>query len=194
MSVVVANLVMEHVEEKALASFPHRVLFWKWYVDDICCALPSQEVTPFLHHLNSIEPSIQFMCEIEKDHTLPFLDILLCHEQDGSIYTRVYHKPTHTHHYLDFSSHHPTARKAAVVHTLQCRAMAIPSSPNAVNQELLNITKVLTVNGYIERFISRVCQRPCTSSITRNHHTPDTAIVIPYISGLSEAVRRVLVM
>ena len=147
------------------------MLFWKRYVDDICCALPSQEVTPFLHHLNSIEPSIQFMCEIEKDHTLPFLDILLRHEQDGSIYTRVYHKPTHTHRYLDFSSHHPTAHKVAVVRTLQCRAMAISSSPNAADQELSNITEVLIANGYPERFISRVCQRPRTSSITRNRHT-----------------------
>ena len=110
----------------------------------------------------------------------------------GSISTSVYHKPTHTHRYLDFSSHHPTAHKVAVVRTLQCRAMAISSSPNAADQELSNITEVLTANGYPKRFISRVCQRPRTSSITRNHHTPDTSIVIPYISGFSEAVRRVL--
>ena len=51
---------------------------------------------------------------------------------------------------------------------------------------------MLTANGCPERFISRVCQRPRTSSITRNRHTPDTSIVISYISGFSEAVRRVL--
>ena len=57
-SVVIANMVMEHVEEQALSSFPQRVLFWKRYVDDVCCALAEHEVSSFLCHLNSIEPSI----------------------------------------------------------------------------------------------------------------------------------------
>ena len=42
-SVVIANMVMEHVEEQALSSFLQRVLFWKRYVDDICCALAESE-------------------------------------------------------------------------------------------------------------------------------------------------------
>ena len=35
-SVVVANLVMEHIEQRALATFLNEVRFWKLYVDDIC--------------------------------------------------------------------------------------------------------------------------------------------------------------
>lgn len=133
--VVVANLVMEYVEEKAFASFPHRVLFWKQYVGNSCCALPAQEITPFLHHLISMESSIQFTCEIEKDR---FLDVLMHHNQNGFIFPPVSIIRPHMytiHMYLDFSSHHPTAHKAAVVRTLQCRAMAISSSPDAANQE-----------------------------------------------------------
>ena len=48
------------------------------------------------------------------------------------------------------------------------------------------------MNGYPKKFISSVYQRPRTSSPTRDHHTSDTSIVIPYISGFSEAVRCVL--
>ena len=58
-SVVVANLVMEDVEERALESFPSPPRFWKRYVDDTFTALPKTLITPFLDHLNDIEPSIK---------------------------------------------------------------------------------------------------------------------------------------
>ena len=117
-SVTVANLVMEDVEARALSSFVPSPRFWKRYVDDTCCALPETDLPRFLAHLNSIEPTIQFTCEPEKDDRLPFLDVQLHHHLDGSISTSVYRKPTHTDKYLDFRSHHPLQHKASVVRTL----------------------------------------------------------------------------
>jgi hypothetical protein len=38
-SVTVANMVMEYVEEKALSTFPVKPIFWKRYVDDTFTAL-----------------------------------------------------------------------------------------------------------------------------------------------------------
>ena len=109
-SVVVANLVMEHVEKLAISSFVRKPCFWKQYVDDVCCSVQEYDVNDLLVHLNSIEPSIQFTCEVEKNRHLPYRDILLEHNLDGTISTRVYRKPTHTERYLDFSSHHPPAQ------------------------------------------------------------------------------------
>ena len=71
-SVTVANLVMEDIEERALSSFPFPPRFWKRYVDDTCCAIQSIDLDSFLEHLNSIESSIQFTVEKESDNTLPF--------------------------------------------------------------------------------------------------------------------------
>ena len=62
-------------------------------------------------HLNSIDACIHFTIEKESDGQLPFLDILLKREEDGSISTSVYRKATHTDHYLYFHSHHPAAHK-----------------------------------------------------------------------------------
>ena len=39
--VVVANLVMEDVEQEALFTFHTPPRFWRRYVDDTCTALPS---------------------------------------------------------------------------------------------------------------------------------------------------------
>ena len=86
-SVVVANLVMEHIEDRALSTSPGKVRFWKCYVDDVCCSLPKQDVTSFLSHLNSMDTSIQFTCEVEDNSLLPFLDVLLHHNDDPPVCT-----------------------------------------------------------------------------------------------------------
>ena len=61
----------------------------------------------YYDHLNSNEPCIQLMMEKESDGQLPFLDILLNREEDGSIGTSVHRKATHTDQYLCFHSHQP---------------------------------------------------------------------------------------
>ena len=57
-SVVVANLVMEDIEERALSTFHPPPHFWKRYVDDTCTALPVNQIHPFLDHLNRNEPYV----------------------------------------------------------------------------------------------------------------------------------------
>ena len=66
-SVVITNLVMEHVENKALATFPQKFQFWKRNIDDdiVCCLL-------------------QRMLLFVRGKTNPFLDILL-NTTNGSI-------------------------------------------------------------------------------------------------------------
>ena len=54
-SVTVADMVMENVEQHALASFSQPPLFWKRYVDDPCVAMLPSMVESFHKHLNSID-------------------------------------------------------------------------------------------------------------------------------------------
>ncbi len=92
----------------------------------MCTALSSNLVDSFHDHLNSIDPCIQFTIERESDGQLPFLDILLNREEDGSISTSATCKATHTD--LCFHSHHTASHKRAVVRTLMCRAEALSFS------------------------------------------------------------------
>ena len=82
-SVVVANLVMENIECRALSSFHTPPCFWRRYVDDTCTVLPRNLVESFHAHLNSIDPNTQFTFERESERELPFLDVLLTREDDG---------------------------------------------------------------------------------------------------------------
>ena len=73
-SVMVVNLVMEDMEERALSTCEPPPLFWKRYVDDVCAALSQAKVGSFTEQLDSIEPTIQFTVELEIDNKLPFPD------------------------------------------------------------------------------------------------------------------------
>ena len=101
-SVTIANLVMEDVKERAMGTTHIPFRFWKWYVDDTCTctALLVSKLQEFLSHLNGVKPSIQFTVETESEGKLPFLDVLLQCDLDGSILMTVYTKSTHTDRYL----------------------------------------------------------------------------------------------
>jgi hypothetical protein len=95
-SAVITNLVMEDVEQRALASVPVPLSFWKRFVDFVISAVSRNEINILLQHLNSIEPSIQFTVEREMDGHIAFLDLNVHRTEERKIETDVYRKPTHT--------------------------------------------------------------------------------------------------
>ena len=160
-------------------------------MDDTCTALPRDMVKSFHSHLNCIELCIPFTLEEEsEDRVLPFLDVQLCRDFDGTVTTSEYQKTTHTNQYLSFSAHHPVAHKVAVVKTLMSRANTLSSS-GVQGAEEEKIVDNLKENGYPFRFI---CKHLCPTRHKQgvDDKRPRTAVTLPYINGLSEAVRRIL--
>ena len=192
MSVTVADLVMEDVEQRALSSYPDPPPFWKRYVDDTCTALPPEQVQAFHTHINTVEPSIQFTLELENG-MLPFLDTEVTHHPDGSLCTKVYRKPTHTDKYLDFQSHHPLAHKVSVVQILHLRAERLCTFVNDRTEEELHVREALVNNGYPDTVLSL---SPPPTHHQHDDNTPpppppppDATVVIPYVNRTSEAIR-----
>ena len=66
-------------------------------MDDTCVIWPHgwEKLDLFLGHLNSLSDSINFTMEVEVDGWLPFLDILLSRNEDGSISHQVFRNKTH---------------------------------------------------------------------------------------------------
>ena len=107
---------------------------------------------PFLDHLNSLRHTIQFTMELEKDGSLPFLDILLTRKEDGSTDIEVYRKNTHTDQYLHYNCHHPQHVKRGVALCLFSHARTVAMGEN-VGKEVKHITGFLKANGYPEHVI-----------------------------------------
>ena len=96
-STIVANLFMEDLEIKALATPPSTPKIWKRFVDDTFAIIQKAHKDAFLDHINSIDSNIHFTYEDPKeDGSIPFLDMLITPDEEGRLNITVYRKPTHT--------------------------------------------------------------------------------------------------
>jgi hypothetical protein len=191
-SVVVAEIVMQKIEKKALATYKQPLPFWFRYVDDTITALPARKIKAFHKHLNKQNKHIQFTLEIEKDGKIPFLDCLVSRD-NNRLRTTVYRKPTNTDRLLDQSSYNPTSHKATTIKTLTRRAQLICDSADSLRTENEHLKSMFHKNNYSDKFIHTNTHRP------RNHReslidtsTPKAFISLPYIKGTSEIISRIL--
>ena len=189
-SVTVANLVMEDVEQRALNTCASPPAFWKRYVDDTFTVLPKGQVQQLHAHLNSIEPTIKFTVEMEQEGSLPFLDTRVIRNSDGSLTTTVFRK--YSDRYLDFDSHHRLAHKVAVARTLLTRADWICASVPYRDVEKRRITVALSSNGYPTALVKKSWHPTPHSTPPLELDTPKSVVVIPYVKHLSESIRRIL--
>jgi len=142
LSPIIANIYMEHFEQKALNSFPYTPEEWRRFVDDIFSKWShgKEKLDQFLNHINSLFDHTKFTIEIETVNQLPFLDILLT-KKEGKLGFQVFRKKTHTEGYLHANSHRHPKQKIGIITTLTTRAVII-SNLDHLNFELNHLHKV----------------------------------------------------
>ena len=122
---------------------------------------------------------------------LPFLDTLVKRKADGSLDISVYCKDTHTDRYLDFYSCHPNHVKNGLVKSLFKRAHSIVASNSDILSEVEHLKDTLRHNGYPNKVILSTANSTEMPIIREeDNEKPDATIVIPYVAGLGEAIRR----
>ena len=191
-SPIVCNLYMEHLEQIAITTAPHPPEWWYRYVDDTHTKLKKEHAQEFTDHLNSLDPDIKFTTEGEEDKSLAFLDTSTVIQADGSLEIKIYRKPTHTDQYLHFSSNHPLEHKFGVIQTLFHRAETVITNPQVVVEEKEHITQALSKCGYPPWVFDKI-NKPKSVKSNSNKDSTTTSkgqIVLPYIKGISEALRR----
>ena len=190
-SVVVAEIVMQNIEELALATYKRTLPLWLRYVDDTFTAVHKDEIDDFHEHLNGQNADIQFTKEIEENGKIPFLDCLVTRD-NNKLRTTIYRKPTHTDRLLDQSSYNPTSHKATTIRTLTRRAQLVCDSPDSLTDENKYLDNVFNKNNYNRDFIRHNTYRNSEPNATNTNATPVTTATIPYIKGTSETIARIL--
>ncbi|KAL3272683.1 hypothetical protein HHI36_014147 [Cryptolaemus montrouzieri] len=106
-----------------LLKIKFNVTFFKRFMDGCITCIPNDKINEMTEMFNSYHNKIQFTNEIEKDRTLNFLDMQIKHEQNDSILTNRYQKPTSTRRYLNYKSSVPNRYKKSMINGLVDRAM-----------------------------------------------------------------------
>ena len=200
-SPIVANLYMENFQQKAISTAPHPPYPWKRFVDDTFTIIESSQRRASLDHINSIDQHIQFTCEEQReDGSIPFLDILVMPNEDGSLSSTVYRKPIHTDLYLQWDSHHTFPSKYGVIGTLLHRAKTICSNPQLLKQEEDHLYRALTKCKYPAWALNRIRTKSRSQTKKKNSNNQKNTgmdiiqkphIVVPYHRGLSESFKKV---
>uniref|UniRef100_A0A5S6Q2U1 Reverse transcriptase domain-containing protein n=1 Tax=Trichuris muris TaxID=70415 RepID=A0A5S6Q2U1_TRIMR len=191
LSPILAEIFMEHFEEKAFRTAHPSITprFFKRYVDDMFSFTKAGEEELFLEHLNNMFPEyISLTIEKETDNKLPFLDSLVIRSAEG-FKTTVHRKPTHSDHYLDFSSHHHQSVMKRIINGMVDRAIAICDA-EFLEKQLKHITNTLRSNGYPGKLISSIIHRRMNMPQLQHPKEQQPVVVLPYYKGIGERIKR----
>ncbi|KAI8487986.1 hypothetical protein Bbelb_344340 [Branchiostoma belcheri] len=132
-----------------------------------------------------------------KDGRLPMLDVMMIRIPDNSITTDVFHKETHTNHYLLWSSNHPVHQKLGIVRTLMHRANTLIEDHTLRAAEKEKVRDALRHCGYPEWALKegdnnltngKKRNKDRTSENKERH--PASYAVLPYNKGVTERLKR----
>ena len=132
--------------------------------------IKARYLAAFILVLNSINGSIQFTVEEEKEGKLAFLDISINRNEDGTFEYGIYRKPIHTDRYIPSDSHHCGQHQQAAFHTMVHRLLTIPMSKQKFEEEKNYIKDVAYKNGYNENFINKIFKKH-ERNIDRENYT-----------------------
>jgi hypothetical protein len=183
---IVSNIFVEHSEDTA----DHKPAKWLRYVENTFVVWPHRpaRLQRFLHDLNNVRPS-NLRMKVEVNETLQFLDVLVT-KRGSKLAEKVYRKPTHIGRYLHFQSNHAYHVRRGVAYSLSSRAKVICQDKKNFNNEIKNVRHDLMLKEYPQEFVDSVMKPPRS-----NHPSSDTiyqgTVIIPYVKGISEKLRRV---
>ena len=116
-----------------------------------------QDALSLYSYINIQHPNIKFTMEREKNHKLPFLDVLLDNNSNQGIITSVFHKKTYTGLLTNFYSFVPFSYKLGLVRTLVDRTFKINNTWSGFHFDINNLSKTLSRNLFPSNVISREC-------------------------------------
>lgn len=182
-SPVLAELVLEDLEQTVLSRLKHRginVAFYHRYVDDCATAANIRHIDNILEEFNNYdrEGRLKFTIEHESEGNLPFLDLKIIRNSDGSLSFDWYHKDTWSGRYLNYNSYLPLNYKRNTVQILSNKILELADEKfHDKNFTLLQDT--LLENGYPTKFIKTFLRRQ-NNDTTPPQPKPSRYVSLPY--------------
>jgi hypothetical protein len=144
-----ANLFMAYFEETHVYTHHTPPRVWYRFIDDIFMIWENGQDTlnEFLNHLNNCHNTIKFTWDTSPTSVV-FLDTKVLIDENHRLYTTLYCKPTDSHSYLLYSSHHPMHLKNSLPYSQLLRVRRICSRQTDFDQNALMICSHFIKRGY----------------------------------------------
>lgn len=152
-----ADIFVGYYELLLFGKLSEPFIYFRYVHDTFATFTTESEVVNFFNKLNSLHKALSFTMEVEKDNSLPFLDVVVEHSREGFL-TSIYHKLTFTGLYMNWCAFAPTSRKISLIKTLVHRVLKICSSMR-LDSELENIRKIFLCNGYPKALINYIINK-----------------------------------
>ena len=195
---IFANVFLAYHESSWLKNCPPEIqpILYKRYVDDIFLLFNSiEQHKEFLNYINQQHPSMKFTDEVEKDNTLPFLDINIIRSSSETFSTSVYRKPTFSGVLTNYMSNIHEGYKTSLVFTILHRCWMICSSYEEFDIQIKKVTEIFLNNGY-PAFLVNSCIRGFLDKLFIKKPVKDNVpqkeirVVLPYLGKLSANIKR----
>ncbi|XP_044757911.1 uncharacterized protein LOC123316054 [Coccinella septempunctata] len=188
-----ANLIMEEIFCYVVETLKFYIPLIKFFVDDTLLLVPYDKIQYILDVFNSYHQKIQFTIEVEKDNSLPFLDLLIIRE-NSSIITDWYTKAISTNRCINFYSSHSMQQKTNIMENLIKRALKL-SNKKFHRKNLDKVENILKQNNYPTYLVKRIINKH-TSNRSHIVNVPSNSSIssyfrFPYLPGLSHRINKI---
>ncbi|BHF72768.1 hypothetical protein SprV_0401583900 [Sparganum proliferum] len=141
--------------------------------------------------INTVASTTTPAMEEENNGVLPFLDVQVPRQEDGTLQTGVFRKATDTEKILHYNSNHPLSHKRSCVRTLH-RIHTHYSTEAEKLRERKTLWHLFLANGYPRSFVNKCLYRRHTKTDGEKRQKPEIFRVLPYVRNVSEATERML--
>ena len=118
LSPIIADIVIQDLQEQVLLKYQNYILFYKRYVDDSCIILNKRYLKHTLDMFYNFSNRVKFTHEVEIDNKINFLDVSIIKNEDGHLTFDIYKKKTFSGRYINYFSSHPISCKIGIVKNL----------------------------------------------------------------------------
>uniref|UniRef100_A0A0C9RM79 AI1 protein n=1 Tax=Fopius arisanus TaxID=64838 RepID=A0A0C9RM79_9HYME len=198
LSPIIAEIVLQDLENFCMKKLDFPVYFYTRYVDDVLAFVPKDRIQSILSCFNSYHKRLQFTLEREENCRINFLEVTLIRNK-RMIDFDWYRKPTSSGRYLNYYSHHPKGQKICTIYNLIDRGLLL-SNLEFHLKNLTYIQESLVQNGYPRKLVLRaVSRRQALVLNPKNYYSDDFRrhrrinehrwVTLPYVEGLSETLQ-----
>jgi len=200
LSPIIADLVLQDLETKAIKKLPLELPLYYRYVDDILFAAPVDQLDIIREIFNSFHDRLSFTLEIGVDNMINFLDVTVILNDQKILFDR-YEKPTNTGRYINYYSQHPVSQKKSIIYGLIDRTILL-SHPQFHEKNLNCVINTLldncfplpfvfsTINKRIKTLANRIVRETNMEDNSKDISTNKDKIpffTIPYVKSISES-------